>query len=162
MTLFQKIIAENTVFNIVNGSKILAFVELILSPIQSVRDKFDAYIAEKRYEMSFNGQIIYLEHLLNDRFDNTLRRITITDIEPLDNVPAIIYNFVDNSETAMIYNIGDVAIAQSLMAYGFLDINIQYDFILNVPTALAAQNLQIKKMLDQYKEASNQYVLINF
>lgn len=161
MTIFQRIIAENTVFKTVTGVKILAFTEVLLSPIQAIKDAFNVYIDEKRYEMSFNGQIIYLEHLLNNAFDNVQRRIYISDFV-LEKYPAIVYLFTDNNETAIIYNVVDAQQNQSLIAYTFEDINVQYDFILNVPNDLTAQNLRIKKTLNQYKEASNQYLLINF
>lgn len=149
-------------FRHLSGSKIHAFLGLILSPIQRLLDMYDTHIAQKRYELSFNGQVMYLEHILNDRFDMTQRRIYITDKDPLDNAPAIIFNIADSTETAIIYNIGDAQAAQSLIAFTFADIENQYDFILNVPNALSSQNLRIRKTLDQYKEASKEYIIINF
>jgi hypothetical protein len=162
MNLYERILAENRVFDILSGSKLHAILQVILSPLQRLLDLYDTHIATKRYELSFNGQVIYLEHLLNDQFDSTQRRIYISDPNPLDNAPAILYNLIDNSETAIIYNMGDAQANDSLIAFNFADIQNQYDFILNVPNDLSNLNLRIGKMLDQYKEASKHYFIINF
>jgi hypothetical protein len=162
MNLLEKILGANSVFSILSGSKLHALLQVVLSPIQRLWDAYDAYIASTRYDLSFNGQVIYLEHILNDAYDNTQRRIFISDPDPLDNAPAILYNLSDSSETAIIYNLSDAQAVQSLIAFNFVDIQNQYDFILNVPNALSAQNLSISKLIDQYKEASRHYLIVNF
>jgi hypothetical protein len=162
MNLYETILAGNRVFDILVGSKLHAIVQVLLSPLQRLLDMYNTHIAQKRYELSFNGQVVYLEHILNDTYDNTQRRIYISDIDPLDNAPAIIYNFSDNTETAIIYNLGDTQANQSLITFNAVDIENQYDFIVNVPNDLSDKNLSIGKMIDQYKEASKHYLIVNF
>ena len=157
MTIFQKILAGNRVFSIVSGAKIIAFVEVLLSPLQSIQDAYDVFITAKRYELSFNGQVQYLEHILNDQFDNTLRRISITDPASLGNESPYIFNFVDNAPTLIIFNIGDSGLANSPRFFNTVDLTVQYDFVLNVPTALNPLLNAIKKLCDSYKEASKIY-----
>lgn len=157
MTLFQKIFAENTVFNTLSGEKLLAFVEVILSPLQSVRDAYDSYIAAKRYELSFNGQVIYLEHVLNDTFDNTLRRIYLSEPSNLGAQSPVVYNFSDDYDSMTVYNFTNTGSANTPRFYNTADLTIQYDFILNLPFALSTKENAIKKLLDAYKEASKKY-----
>lgn len=65
-----------------------ALISLLVEPLQTLINSFDDWANKVFYKAKFNGQVIMLEHLLNDTFDNTLRRITITDGET-QIVPAL-------------------------------------------------------------------------
>ncbi len=54
-------------------------VEDIASEIEGVYDKFMSLRADANYYLVHNSQVCYMEAVLNDTFDNTLRRIYITD-----------------------------------------------------------------------------------
>lgn len=54
-----------------------AWLEMLVSPLKHVHDQFIAYRIEVNRRLRFNGQIIILENILNDNFDNTNRGIRI-------------------------------------------------------------------------------------
>lgn len=157
MSLFEQILAQNGVFSILSGTRLLAFVEVLLSPLQRLMGLHDNYVSDKRYELSFNGQVMYLEHILNDKYDATLRRMYISDPNPLVNQSPIITNITDNQATLTLYNIGDTGLVNSPRFYNIADLTTQFDFVLNMPTTLENQLNSIQQTLDAYKEASKIY-----
>lgn len=58
----------------------------MLSSLQKLNNDFVLFVKAKQYEMSITSQVIYLEKLLNDEFDNDLRRIYIEDAVTIDSV----------------------------------------------------------------------------
>ena len=159
MNLFNRVIADNKVFQILNGLTLAAFVKVLLSPLQRLLDLLDAYIAAKRYELTFNGQICYLEHILNDKYDPILRRITITDPPQLLITPLSIFNIADEKPSILLYNLGDIRPNSTANSYSIADFTTQVDFILNIPNDLVTQQNAIKKTCDAYKEASKYYTI---
>ena len=159
MNLFERIKTENTVFQTLVGVKFAAFVTVLLSPLQAVCNAFDVYVTAKRYELSFNGQVCYLEHILNDKFDNTLRRINITDPPQLTIEPLSISTIQDGQTAFLLFNLSDTRPNGTANIFNIADFVTQLDFILNVPTDLSGNINPIKKVCDAYKEASKYYTV---
>ena len=157
MNLFNKVKTDNKIFATIRGAKILAFILVALSPLQYIIGLYDAYVLRKRLELKFNGQVCYLEHILNDMFDPTFRRIFITDPDALVNSPPILFNIADNQPSILLFNIGDGGASNTAVAFNIADFATQFDFVLHIPTDLTSQQLSIKKTLDAYKEASKYY-----
>jgi len=59
--------------------RLIAFMSALTAPIRQIYSEFLDYRSYALNELNHNGQIIYLEKYLNDRFDNDLRRIWISD-----------------------------------------------------------------------------------
>lgn len=66
------------------------WLEVLLSQVQFLSDEFEEYKIVKLYELDFTGQVISLERLLNDKFDNTQRRIIIN--KPVIQEPWFYYD----------------------------------------------------------------------
>ena len=60
-----------------NGN-VLGLIKVIMSGVQHVNDLFYAFYSQKKYEIVFSGQIIYLKRYLNDQFDPINRQIWIS------------------------------------------------------------------------------------
>ncbi len=106
---------------------------------------------EMQYRLTHNGQVCHLRAMLNDRFDPTLRRIKVCD--------------VDSKQTATIYRRGsDNAFMLSDEPYilsrrGFGGA-AGYDFSIEIPFALTnAEMVQLRALVDMYKLASKRYVI---
>ena len=100
-------------------NKISAFLYLILHPLKAVNILFDQYKTDTNYKLIFNGQIVYLEHYLNDIYDNTQRRIYIQD------TANAVYNYININEAITIYpnpNNGTFSLSVELPYYQ----NIEY------------------------------------
>lgn len=52
---------------------------VFVSPLRRLHREFIGFRGRTEQELSYNSQVCYLRKILNDKFDNALRRITIED-----------------------------------------------------------------------------------
>lgn len=57
----------------------VAWLNALLIPIKHLYVKFLSYRQQVNYRITHTGQVVYLQKVLNDRFDSTQKRIYITD-----------------------------------------------------------------------------------
>lgn len=65
---------------ILRKDRILAFLRVLLSPLESILARFRNVVVDTDVRLSHNSFTIYLEKFLNDLLDATERRIYIADI----------------------------------------------------------------------------------
>lgn len=61
------------------SSKVLAFLKVLVNPINTLHDTFKVKRENNIYKLEHNSQVCYLRKALNDSFDNEVRRIEIID-----------------------------------------------------------------------------------
>jgi hypothetical protein len=80
-----------------------AWLTVLISQVKALHAEFYLLITGKLYELQFTGQIIYLEQVLNDTFDNDLRRIWIDNTA--DNSARIfLWNKVEGQPKHYVFN----------------------------------------------------------
>lgn len=133
--------------------KIRAYLLAWLMPISNLYTAFMKFRKDTLYKINHNGQVVYLQKVLNDRFDNTLRRIYITD--GIINEPTFIYKHVEDRPvylgTRYIYSREELQ---------FRDV----DFIVVLPYDMVLSDeelIRMKSLLNYYKLASKTYRIIN-
>lgn len=142
--------------------KLISWLTTLLNPLTEVNTLFLKNRDNNIYKVTHNGQVYSLQAVLNDSYDNNLRRIRIVDSiirDPLyiypenDNKPVYIYS---DSENKPVY-IYDNSV--------FLDIDV--DFIVLVPIEYKPINtqelnillIQMRSIINYYKLASKRYVI---
>jgi hypothetical protein len=80
--------------NRLRKSKMLAWLELLVSPVVAVYQNFLAFRKQKIYELGLSPLVPDLERMLRDKYDFTLRRIFIGDAQ--DKPTTYIYNRLEN------------------------------------------------------------------
>lgn len=75
---FQKTIRENLP-EFFHNSRRLNWVLSMIRPVKIIHSEFRISQSEAIYKVAYTGQKIYLERILNERFDPILRRIYITN-----------------------------------------------------------------------------------
>lgn len=140
-------------------SRLIAWIKALISPVQTLTDDFVQFKADKKYDVSFNGQVIYLEHLLNDRFDDTQRRIYITD-STTQIIAPFVYNKVEQKEI-YIYNKSE---STPFFLFGKNEYLTGTDFIVHVPTALLTPSVEIilVALVKRYKIAGKRFEVKTF
>src|SRR5690554_4740722 len=73
----------------------MALVNTLNTPFKHLLNDFYQEYGRIKHEMAFNGQKLYLEQILNDRFDENQRRIEIVDYH---TSPVYIFNQSENNE----------------------------------------------------------------
>ena len=139
--------------------KIAAYIESICKPVKDKNDELEDLAEDSLYRVAITGQVIYLERLLNDLFDNTLRRIYITDFSD----QAQVYLYLRSE--------GDVTFAyrredeEDLFMYSTSEILESYRFAINIPEALydslTDDDIQaMRANTDMHKTAGTTYVIV--
>lgn len=131
-----------------------AYIEVMLFPIHDLYIRFMNKRLSFNYRIDHTPQVWSLEKVLNDRFDNEQRRITITDGER--STFTSIYRKEENAPKFLgtIYITGSESIGNSV------------DFIVNVPsngTGIFLSNTLRNSMiavLNYYKLASKTYRIV--
>ena len=156
-------VAELLLPPFLRNPKMLAWLKALVKPIQVINTDFLAFIRRIRYRIRFNGQVIYLEHLLNDFYDPTLRRIYLADGDAL-GLPQFIYNRVEN-RSLFVRNQNE----NSNTTPPFLRNRNEYvavvDFIVFVPSDLlvdAEMARIIRATVNQYRLGGKRFLIQGF
>jgi len=135
------------------SSRHIDWINTILTPIKQLNNAVASYATQVYYRLSITGQVIYLEHYLNDLYDPVDRRIFISEDQLL--LPPFLFN-IDDNETPWFLE-GD-----------FLYNQVDYlgnSFIINVPNALPLNQTltnQISKSTNRYRQAGVSYTIVNY
>lgn len=133
-----------------NSSSVLALLNTMICPIRTNYEAYLVFKLDADYRVKHNGQICYVQKMLNDKFDASLRRIKVRNIipkEPLwayyteDNKPLFIYN--ESNHPTYFYNPEDY--------YN------EFDFEVLIPTVLGGQVNQMMASINYYKLFSKNY-----
>ncbi|SNR16547.1 conserved protein of unknown function [Tenacibaculum jejuense] len=130
-------------------SKIINFLKSLIKPLTELYQVFKRYRTETLYKINHNGQVVYLQKVLNDRFDKTQRRIFISD--GLFNNPTYVYPHEDQKDiylnTQYIFNQTELE---------FKDV----DFVVVLPSDISVsdeEDIRMRSLINYYKLASKTY-----
>lgn len=132
--------------------KVLILVLAFTWPIRQLYNQFLEFVAAKIYRLSHNGQVCYLEKVMNDAFDIALKRIYITDFGGKERIffwPETDLRDVDFSITRYFWE--NDAYADSGI-----------DFIVHIPMDVATTEPQLaymRSLLNEYKLAGKNYLI---
>lgn len=139
-----------------SATRHLDWLRSLMAPLQSLNAQFVAYTEDVRYRLNLTGQVIYLEHYLNDLYDNVERRIYITDGDAI--LPVFVYNKSELQEPVKIYNKSELQEPIYLTNKEEYDGNV--DFIINIPYDTTTTPIlldKIKASTNIYKPAGRRY-----
>jgi len=131
---------------------LVAWLGIIISPVVYVYQDLLLFRTQKLYELAITPQVVYLQKLLNDRYDYVERRITIVDAidqEPIyffkrtELKPVTIYNMGEN-EPVYVYTRGEVS-------------SMKNDFIVKVPIDVVFNFNEMTSLVQTYKLPSKQF-----
>lgn len=132
-----------------------------IKPIEQLHTTFLAFRDDANYRLEHNSQVVYLEKMLRDYFDNTLRRIYISNAETND--PVWFFEQPENRPVHFYEIEGEAPVyfhEESELGGGV-------DFIVNVPIdlkpATEAQEetllIRMRALIDYYKLYSKNYII---
>lgn len=131
----------------------ISYLRAAFAPLNSLQTQFYQFFEDKKYELTWNGQVIMLEHLLNDQFDAIDRGIYITDS---GQTPLQYWftNTENNEQTFLFTN------SESEPPY-YLFSNSEYesdiDFIVNVPSTVVFDENLMRYYINKYRCAGKRY-----
>lgn len=145
----------------IRGVLFETWIASLLQPVQTRNLLFADFVGDTRYLLRFNGQVIYLEHRLNDEWDNIDRRIYIDDPLGTDIFPNLVFNKIEQENTFVIYNKSE---NQESFIYNQIELQTDYDFIVYVPAEIYTNqiNLEMRQVIDTYRIAGKTYIIQTF
>lgn len=137
------------------------WIDSLLHPLQHTNDKLVSLANAVRYKTAFNGQIIRIEHVLNDTFDFINRGIYIED----GNVMPIAYYFNSNESNpiqAYTWGASETNLSGQIFTFFMSELETDYyEFIVNVPITLglATNDDMLNAIIKYYKLAGKRYII---
>lgn len=145
--------------NTMQGEKHWAWLKALVSPLVWLWVDFLDFRQKTKYESYLTGQVFQLQRVLNDTFDNTLRRIQIIDFE---NQEIFFFRDPDNQPTQdhfMQYDT-EVQITPPFYLYlGSEGTDIVEDFRVLCPNNLLSKQNQIIALVKKYALADKNFVV---
>lgn len=141
----------------IRGDRFMAWIGALVAPIQTLNVTFASLVDDLRYKQKFNGQVIYLEHILNDQFDPNGRDVYIDDPSEyiLENY---IFNVSEDPQTLILYNKSEGQ--PPLYLYNLDEVAANNDFIVYVPDTItfnSAVEVQMRAIINRYRHAGKRY-----
>lgn len=144
-----------------DASRHLAWLRALMAPLSTLNVIFMTAVNDIRYRLYLTGQVIYLEHYLNDLFDPISRRIYIEDGNPTTSF--FLYNKADNVTDPVIYNKSEAQPPVYITNRSEAEDDV--DFIIYIPfdlvTSQATLEPKIKTSTNRYKPAGRRYLIID-
>lgn len=139
------------------------FLRALLNPVKYLYALFLPYRAETMKKLRYNSQQIVLENLLNDLFDNTLRRITVTTTYDVVK-PPYLYQDSENKPLYVFTEAEYIAdpTLQRVYLHQVSELGILYDFIVECAAGslTANQETRLKAIVHYYRLASKKPLFI--
>jgi hypothetical protein len=135
------------------GINTISLLNAIIKPLSDIQNNFYQFYEDKKYELTFNGQVIYLEHILNDKFDPILRRIYIGDAEQTPNV----YVFNDSEDNEAIYLFNNSDTSEDIYLFNASEETPGLDFIVFIPIGFTYNDNLMKYYINKFKTAGKRY-----
>jgi hypothetical protein len=132
----------------------LAYSGAFIWYLQWIYNAFKTNRAANLYRLKITPQVVYLEKLLNDRYDIALRRITIDDTITHD---ALYIYQRDEAKPLPIYLKSE---NKPVYLYRAEETDLNpVDFTISIPSDIAFQEAELRAMVDSYKLAGKTYII---
>lgn len=132
-----------------------AWLKAIAKPLKELLNVFQNYRLIAWEALTHTGQVMYLEHLLNNRFigpDATHIHITDSDDPRQDDY---LYNLNEGQQPIYLYN----KLEDDTLTY--LNNKIEFvlftDFVVNIPDSHVVSEPQIRQTVDRYRPAGKRF-----
>lgn len=130
----------------------MALVNTLNTPFKHLLNGFYEQYGRIKHEMAFNGQKLYLEKVLNNRFYEGIRRIEIVDYNAL---PVYIFNHLENNELVYLHNHSE---KNPMYLYDRMEISEM--FLVKVPVEIKSSEILLRSILGRYKIQGKKYKII--
>lgn len=146
-------------------AKQIAWIKACLAPMNTLNADLVQFVTDTRYRLNFTGQVISLQRLLNDKFDNTLRRIYIGDGNNIEKFVARTGSNNPPAPEQKVFATGASSYAGedfAIFATSETGSSELYDFTINIPSALTYNANTLNALVNIYKRAGRKYKILTF
>ncbi len=146
------------------NAKLTRWLQCLIAPVIELYFLFTINRNENLYYLSHNGQVSYLQAVLNDTFDFTGRGIYIADPAICD---AVFIWLVAEGETVWLgltSEIGTTGYTNPLWLYLNTEVSAAAtNFIVMIPSTISYDTYRMNALIDKYRLVSkNNYLLLSY
>ena len=127
----------------------------LLKGLKSVYDQFISFRTETLTDLSYNAQTLIFQKALNDKCDNSLRRIYIDNL--FDNKKQVSSFLRIEDKPLPTYTRAE---AVPVTTYTRPEFETDFDFVIYVPNELSLKQSQVTALGNFYKIASTRFKII--
>lgn len=125
----------------------------LIGPVIKLYNGFLAFRSAVIYQLTITPQVCKLEKMLNDRYDNQLRRIYIEDA--IEKEPWFLYLKVE-AKRMFLYTKSEASAPQYLYTKSET-VQFGVDFVINIPVFVVFDINEFKSLVKKYKLASKTF-----
>jgi len=134
---------------------IKSLLYVMVKPIQTLHSSFISFRDGTNYKLLFNGQVIYLEHYLNDVYDPVNREIYIEDTANLDY--DYTGNKIENRPDLYLVNKTEIPPESAWIITNQVEYNSQVEFIVKIPVAVSYNEIIMRDQIKKYTIAGKRF-----
>ncbi len=134
------------------GATIQDLLKAFLKPFQILFNQFISYREATIITLTHTGQVMYIEHILNDTYDEDQRRIHIDDGDEY-RYPEFLYNYSEGQQALELNNYDNGQIEMN----NAIEFNLINDFVVKIPATLPSDDNAIREMVNRYKQAGKRF-----
>ena len=133
---------------------VIAFVSVCISQVVTIYNDLLLFRDNILYKLSITPQVCYLEKMLNDRYDDIERRITIVDGK--EYLPIFLYQKAESKPTFLFLK-SEVGFLKTLLYLKQETGQFTFDFVINIPVAVLFNQPELIALVNTYKLAAMTY-----
>jgi len=139
--------------------EVIQYLLCLIVPIVWLYDRFVAFRNYINYTLTITPQVVFIEMMLNNRYDTLLRRIYLRDGVDYN---AIYFYTRAEAKPKYFYARSEVAMPKRYIYSRGEASAITYDFIVFVPSDISLDSDEIRSLIDAYKLAGKYYLIQTF
>lgn len=136
-----------------NKARNREFIYALLKPLKDLHESFKQLRNTTAYKLSFNAQIVYLEHYLNDQYDPNNRGIYIEDVANIEYV--YLFNKLENRPAIILHNKSENKAPCYLR--NKQEYSTAVDYIIKVPIGVNYNDLKMRSQVLFYNNAGRRF-----
>lgn len=134
--------------------RMFALLCVLLLPVSLLLQAFQSFRKQSDSNMNINGQVIYIEKVLNDTFFLENKEIYLSDIPDRQ-----LYMYTRYEETQTLFYQRNEDAAQRFYIQQRGEGNMDGNYIVNVPSFLANKVDEIERIVEKYKPSGRKYII---
>lgn len=139
---------------VLRKKRLFSFLCVLLLPAYLILQAFQVFRKQSNSNMNINGQVIYIEKILNDTFFLKNKEIYLSDIPDRQ-----LYMYTRNEGTQVLFHQRNEEDMQRLYIQQRGEGNMNGNYIVNVPSFLSDKVDEIQRIVEKYKPSGRKYIL---
>lgn len=155
---YTKLVTQRIPFDL-RFPEVVAYLMILAAPFIGLYNNFLLFRDQVIYKLTITPQVVYLEKMLNDRYDTTLRRIYIMDGQ--EYAQLFIYRKAE-LKPLFLYRKSEVAKPKNYLYVSGEVGQSTFDFVVFVPVEIPFDQNEISSLIESYALPSKDYNIQTF